>query len=440
MAAIVNMEERRAERQRRVKRPAPGVWRRARFNGITPERVAAVERRAEQGQVEDLADLYAYAMRDPRVREAVETRLLAVAGAELQIDPPLTGGEGFNDGVAQAIHDAFRLSFDFAGSLTHLLHAENVGWASMEHRWVRRSGMWISSPAPIESRDVRFVDRWRVQFRTYEDGRIGTWSVLADEHPNRFICHVPQKFDRPTVSGDLLSVLWTWVYSRWAEIYRQQAMEKHGAPFVLGKVPEGAPDRVINEMYEELESFSHRRYAVVSEQSAIEFVEPTQKVGETFKEAIKDYSTDIATVLLGADLTFEAAGTAGGRALGESLFATKVLPRLHAQAKRLAATLERDWVRPFLATNAHLFGNAIPPTPQLRFRLVNELPDGITPQDIHAGLHVTRNEYRAAKRLPPVLHADGGEEPVTPQPTTSAAVAEGETAAQPRGRQMPLPL
>jgi len=427
---VVELSDARGGQEPVVQPSSPNRWVRQRFKGIKPRTLSTTITHAEDGDIEDWADLANFMLRDPDVRAPYETRSNAIVGAEVEVIAAVGAHDSDQAAqLAQAGADFVAASFDscpdFESVLTGLVHAEGVGWAVGQHRWQRRRGEWHSAPVIIEPREVQFDHDWVPQVRTYDKERThttGRWISTDDFPANTWLIHVPRKLDRPTVAGDLLAVAWQWLFKRWCELFRQEGLEKFASPFMTGVVPPNAPPNVRATMKAALENMSADQIAILEEGSSITLSEAAQRPGDAWSEAIERLARQIVIGLLGSELNTNNAGT-GSRALGESQFATTTLPRLIAIAKRLGTTLSRDWAAPTLRLNAHRFGGQIPPTPTVRFKVVNEEPEKIDSDAIGAGLDATVDEQRSSYGLPPKPDGTGSRRVVPVAKTPPAAEA-----------------
>lgn len=399
-----------------VKPSAPRHSQRKKLAGLTPEGIASIIERAESGDTEDLADVAAKMIRDPHVRATYETRTLAIVGAEIVVEPGRV--ERVQDEpMAEAAAEFFRRELDacddLPGLLSALIHAEGVGWAGAEHFWQRTNGEWHSSPKPLQPRDIRFDSLWHPEVRSYDGGQgAGRWLSTVGENPARWMFHVPQKLDRPTVGGDLVACAWAWIFKQWMILFRQEGLEKYGGPFLKGEVPENAPQAVMDELRTSLESMSADQVGVFKQGSTISFLETAKPGGEVWSDAIDHLNAEITKALLGSTLNTEVGSTGGNRSLGESQANVTILPRLQTMARRLSATLRRDWAEPCLRFNAHKFGGMVPALPSISFQLTQEEKPSVDELAVKASV-VTKDELRISRGLEPLGPTTGGDDIVT---------------------------
>jgi len=425
-------------------------WDRLSVRGLKPDTLVSAIQSAEKGDTEDWADLAQFMARDHFVRAKIEDRILAITGSELVVEPAkVPGRERVAEQAAEFIRRAFSQMEEFESLVAHLIHGgEDIGWAGAFHDLRRLAGEWHTAPKTIEPRDIRFQFDWVPQVRTYDRDPhrvVGRWMDSREQRRDSWIWHIPTKLDRPTVAGDLMAVAWPWQFRRWFEIFESIGLEKNANPFVTGKVPPNAPAEVRDALQSALETLSADQVAVIEDGSSVEFLETARSPGDTWQAAIERKNREITIGLLGSQLNTDNTDT-GSRSLGDSQFSTTILPRLTAIAKRAAATLERDVCTLLLRLNAHLFEGQIPPTPNLRWELVNDEPQKIEPAIVTTGLRLTQNEYRASVGLDALTAEQGGDAFVTPPAPMQmpgqqpAPAAPGVAASSGPFGQMTLPL
>jgi len=448
-ASIHALEAQRTSRDLPVQPVKASKSKAIRLAGLKPDRLATIIRNTEKGRLEDWADVCQFMMRDHMVRAVVATRTLAVSGADPDIsaadDSPLA------DAAAEFCRKEAETSPGWEATISNLVSAEDVGWAASQHVWSRRNGEWHSSPVGVEARDIAFATDWTLIYRTYDEEHRenGVWIPSEDFGPRTLIPHIPAKGMKPTISGDFQAIAWPWLFRKWCELFRQEGLERYANALLIGRVPMNSPDVVRTALKQALENLSADQVAIMEEGTNIEVVEPGQRVGDAWSDAINEWDSRIIQVILGSTLNTEVGDTGGNRALGESQFATTTLPRLNAIAKRVSDTIEEHWFGPLLELNAHRFGGVVPPTPKMSLILVNDEPATVTAPDVAGGLRLTQNEWRASLGLEAISVEEGGEhfvEPPAPVPAFER-VTGGEAAGKPpvpfgrtSPRQLRLPL
>lgn len=440
MPNVVSLAERFPTGRQIMQAPA-NHWSRYRFEGITPDRLSSVIKKAERGDLEEWADLAAYMLRtDPHLRSVYETRMLAVIAAQISIEPRRTSEpkQALAEKAAEYCRDLVDNFRDWESLVSGLAHAEGVGYAAGQHAWSRvlndsGQGEWRSCPTTIAPRDIQFSPSWDLRLRTWDERGGQRWVDESRLPPNTLIKHVPHKLDAPTVSGDLMAVAWPWLFKRWARIFQQTGMERLANGFIVGIVPPNSPPAVRQKLLDNLIELSANQVAVVEDGTRIEIKEAAKDVGRVWEDAIASLNDEITKGLVGSLDIVDA--EAGSYARADVQFGATVMPRLMAISKRIAGTIERDWFGPALKLNSHLWG-AIPPVPTMKFVLEQEEPPMVDQLVVDVGA-VTKDEVRRSKGLPEWGPEKGGDliaKPVAKGPLEGFASASEARAPSPLSR------
>lgn len=428
-------------------------WSARTFSALKPSTLYSILKDCESGKVQDFADLCNYMLRtDPHVRSVYLTRLNSVAGAKWVLEPGVSrpGEEALAEAAVEFCRYHLEKTEDLERTFAQLLNANGLGWAGLELDWYRDRGVWCATPRWIHPREFEFTPEWELQAYDAKSGKF----VKTSEHPGKFIVHLPQQIaDAPNLTGDLMAIAWTWLFKRWAEKFRTTGLERFASPLLYGEVPVNASSAVRTQLLSDLEQLTADSVAVFEAGSQIKVIEAASKAGtgEAWTEAIRHYDEQITIGILGS--LDNVSADSGSYARAESQASTTILPRLLSDAKRLAGTVERDWLRYILKYNMGMFDGRAPPTPKLKFELIKEAETQRDIEEFHiASGVVTGNELRAQLGLEPVpggdsfLQAPKTPEPRADSPTNVQANPDsspgGEATGRPlaRARQMTLPL
>ena len=397
---------------------ALGRWSRRAYGAIEPPTLHAILRDLESGYVEDWVDLCSYMLRtDAHLRSVYSTRIAALVGAPLEVEPSVNGDPVLAAEVASAFADELARVNDLEQLIADLAHGIGIGWAFAEHDWTRRDGRWTSTPLWLHPRETRARTDHSFELRDWRTGpaRSSSGYVSPTDHPGKFIAHSPRNIaDVPTLTGDLIACAWPWLFKRWGEKLNLTALERFAEPLVYGIVaPNAVEDPVRRNVREGLESMSGGTAAVFEQlpggSDPVRMLETSKQTGDAWGSAIDRWDAAITKALLGSTDAVEAEG--GSYARAEVQVSATMLPRLMSDARRLAGTLERDWAAWWCRYNAHLFGGRIPPTPKLTFALIQEEANRSEIFAYHMrGKLVTRDEVRAQLGLEPLGAERGGDE------------------------------
>lgn len=390
---------------RRQKGRDKGTRKRTRFEGMSPEKLSAILRDVEAGNLEPWADFVDHIIRaDSHIASVHRTNLQPIAGARF-----IVTANGENPEAQQAAADCLEeleQHYDTERLFMGMLHAEGVGWAVAENVWTKRGGVWRNNPHIVEPRDVDFTDRWGLIVRSW-DGHTEQWLDVAEE-PDRWIFSLPSAFGQtPNLSGYMHAVAWPFVFKRWTQAFWMLGAERGGNGILIGEISENATATARDALFAALESVSADHSAVVENGTSLRWEQPVPN--DVWEKLARYWDEQISKAILGSTLAVDGGATGGNRALGETQFTTTILPRWQAQAKRLSGVIERGWFKPFLRLNAAKYGGKIPPTPRLKFQLTDEVEKSDDPPPwyllIDSGA-VTVNEVRQLRGLDPLEDGD----------------------------------
>lgn len=411
----------KAQSRARKYKPQPaGRFSRDNLGALEPASLASIIKSAQTGDLERWADLCAYMLRtDPHVRSVLMTRIQAVAGADVDVISARPGdNQVINDDAVEAVREMFSHIDNLEDRLGDLLYGMAMGLAVLEVEWVPDGRDVWPRLHFVHPRDLRFNADWDVLVRTYTNG-VAHWINTAD-HPLCFIVHKPHNFaERPTLTGELMAVAWPWLFKRWIEKDGLNGYGRMANGMMIGRVSPNATPAVRDAMQTGLEDIAANGVAVFEADPAVgtpvELLEMARDPGSAAKALLDHYNGEISKAILGSGLNVEVGSTGGNRALGESQFDTTTLPRLVADAARVAATLRRQLVRPFLRYNVHRFGGSTPDAPDVVLRVVAEDVDTVVIDQLIVGAGaVTVDELRKSRGLEPLGADRGGDRLITP--------------------------
>lgn len=363
---------------------------------------------------------------DADVRASYETRLAAVSGSRVTVQPGTPTGDPTRDSYAAA---AARLverqlsDLDVAQAAHESLDGIGKGFAAHQIDWQWRDETWVAAGLEwIHQRRFKWSRDWRLLLVDDGDGYDATGEPLADD---LWVVHSPKTIaGYPGVVGVLRSVCWPYLLKRWGQQFWVQGAETFAWPFLFAKVPRNAPAEVRARALEGLEQLSADHRAVIEDPSAFELVETTVKDGGTWRDLHAAMQTQIVIAILGMS-DAQQASRVGAYAAVETRAGMTVDARIAMDERALAATWRAQLVERIVRLNAHRFGGVIPPVPHVRWSVAStrrEIPPHLMPV-------VRVNELRASLDLPPVAGGDR----LVGESLTSERVVEPAGAFQGRG-------
>ncbi len=314
--------------------------------GLTPDRMARVLRAAAEG------DAYDYLVLAEEMEEAdlhyasvLSTRKRAVAGIEPVVEA------ASDDARDVEIADAVRAVVqgpDFPGLVTDLLDSLGKGYAVCEIVWEKSSNAW--TPCRFPWRDPRFFVFDRVagqELRLLDEDASFEGRPLP---PFKFLAHIPKiKSGLPIRSGLARLAAVAWMCKSYTLADWMAFAEVFGMPLRLGRYGPNASKRDINVLKTAVANLGSDAAAVLPDSMRIEFIEAAKAAGgpELFARLAEWLDRQISKGVLGQTMTAD-----DGSSQAQANVHDEVRMDIRADdARQVAATLNRDLVRPFVDLN-----------------------------------------------------------------------------------------
>jgi phage gp29-like protein len=372
-----------------------------RLANLGPERLTAILNRAEEGYLDDWADLCDRMVEvDATIRASYETRLAAIAGARWYVEAGTPTGDRKRDAqsaaavafVQRAIQGIPGLEVAIQESLDGVgkgLAAHEIEWAWDGTAMLPKALHWV------HARRFRW-DRDTWTLRLVDDGSLT--SAFGEElQPDGWIVHAPKTVaGYPTRIGALRAVAWPYLFRRWCVQFWVQGAESFAWPFLWAEVPRGATDDVRAVAKAGLEVLSTEHRGVAEEGTAFRLLETTVKDGGTWDGLFRALGGEIGKALLGMTDLNEPSRI-GAYAAVEIRRGTTVDARIAMDERAISTTWTQQLIEPLLRFNAHLFGGAMPPVPRIHWSVAaqrREIPQHLLP-------FATEDEIRASIDLDP---------------------------------------
>ncbi len=386
--------------------------------GITPARMAQLLRSAEEGDPIAYLEL-AEEMeeKDLHYLSVMGTRKRAVAQIPRRVEPADDSPEAKKDAeLVEKWLDRDMLETE----LFDILDAIGKGYSATEIIWETKRTPW--QPKALKWRDPRWFEFDRIDGETLR--LRGDGGLPLDLEPFKFIVHLhPAKSGIPMRGGLARAVAWGWMFKNYAIKDWVAFLEMYGQPIRTGRFDPGASEADIRKLMRAVAAIGSDAAAVFPRTMDIEFID--SKAGtapnELWRSMAEYIDEQVSKVVLGQTSSSDA--KAGGLGSGQANLHGDVRDDLaRADAKLLAATLNRDLVIPLVSLN-HGARDAYP-------RIVIEQPDAVDVQaQIEAaeklaamGVEIDAEEMREMAGLPAPKSPDamrlkprGAQAPETPQ-------------------------
>lgn len=324
-------------------------------DGLNPLRLAQILRAADAGDPQryfELAELIEE--RDPHYVGVLGTRKRSVAQVEVTV---VAAGESAAEVVmADMVRDWLDRD-ELEDEKFDILDAIGKGDSFTEIVWDTSEGQW--RPARLEWRDPRWFTYRREDGRTPllrggsgGDGVVAGagWSLGTELEPFKFIRHtVKAKSGLPVRSGLARIACWGWMFKAFTQRDWAIFTQTYGQPVRLGKFQSGASAEDRATLYRAVANIAGDMAAIIPAGMEIEFVE-AKNVGpgsELYEKRADWLDRQTSKAVLGQTGTTDA--KAGGLGDGGNKVHERVAGDIErADCKGLAATLNRDLVRPWV--------------------------------------------------------------------------------------------
>jgi phage gp29-like protein len=351
--------------------------------GLTPLRLTQILQQAEFG------DPYLYLELAEEMEEkdlhylaVLGTRKNAVSQLDLVVRAASSSAEDQRAAamVREMIIDG-PLQLD--STLFDILDAVGKGFSATEIMWDRSGREWF--PAELKWRDPRwFVFDWisgeQMLVRTLKgegepipvttgttprhfggeqgltprswQSTMGFQPMTAPLAPFKFIVHFAKaKAGLPVRGGLARAAGWSYLFKNYVLKDWVTFTEVFGQPLRVGKYHPGASEQDKQALLQAVSNIGTDSAAIIPESMLIEFTEAHQTSSAELYQRFCEYlDAQVSKAVLGQTLTTEMPRSGGSRAAAQVHDAVR-RDILNADARRLAATLNRDLIRPIVDLN-----------------------------------------------------------------------------------------
>jgi phage gp29-like protein len=303
-------------------------------SALTPEKLGTIFRLADEGDPEQMYEMFSAVEEDPHVHSVLSKRRSSVRSRRLQIVPSIADGADGNDRAVESADLCNRLIFgeDQAGqqgienlreALYDLTDAIGRGFSLLQI-------CWQSDGATIRPRELR---HWPQRFTVVGDpydfyDRVSSdrihiqTSVNSTEgeplHPNGWILHKHKVRSQPLPRSALLRVVaWWYLFKKFSVGDWAIFVERYGLPIRLGRYTRAMNDEELTVLKEAVIDLGKDSGVTLPKEAEIEFVE-TKFSGTQLPQAdLCNYCDEqISKAILGQTMTTDAPEK-GARSLGE---------------------------------------------------------------------------------------------------------------------------
>jgi phage gp29-like protein len=350
--------------------------------GLTPDKLAGILRQAEFGDpflylelAEEMEE------KDLHYLAVIQTRKEAVAQLDLIVRAASSDAEDRR--AADLVRDTLTAALQIESALFDMLDAIGKGFSATEIMWDTSGREWF--PRRLVWRDPRwFLFDWisgeELLVRTLSTegqsipvegeprprpahfagpglyaslrGGVGIQPLTAPLAPYKFITHIAKaKAGLPIRGGLARAAGWSYLFKNYVLKDWVTFTEIFGQPLRVGKYGPGATEQDKQTLLQAVANIGTDAAAIIPEAMVIEFTEARQSGSADLYERFCGYlDAQVSKAVLGQTLTTEMSAAGGSRAAAEVHDAVR-RDILASDARRIAATLNRDLVRPIVDLN-----------------------------------------------------------------------------------------
>lgn len=339
------------ERRTLAAAPLSDAWREYVAAGMTPERLAAVFREADQGDVRRQAELFEQILeKDAHLLGETGKRENAILDVEFQITPATDSAR--DKKVAEFVTTYLEEQSDWPDVMVAMQEAVGRGFSSMEIMWDVSTGQAVpSSFESLESKRFLFQDESGVLAKTprlITDANpmgeiIPAWKVLMHRYGG--------KSGSPTKSGIYRVCAWMFLFKNYSIKDWVVFCEVYGMPLRLGKYSAGATEDDKSALIQAISTLGSDAAGIISKSTEIEFVETAKGSvsADLYKMLAQFCNAEMSKAMLGQTLSAEV-GDKGSYAASKTHNEVR-LDLVRADARALAATVRQQIIRALVGFN-----------------------------------------------------------------------------------------
>lgn len=382
--------------------------------------------RSAKGDMADLVDLCEFALDDDLMISLYNTRLDRVVQADWVIAPSKYGDRILARMAADFVNECVSRIENWDEALRNQMHMLAAGYACSQNEWAHDEARGINYVRNLEfvhAHRFRYDEQWHLRLYDYGQRR-GAGSIYGEAlDPRLWTIHQYQaKAGYRGVGGLMRSCLVRWMFRRWADKWRVEGIERHGAPFVYAEVPAGTPQSVREEILAQLGSMVASHVAVVEAggKLVIEASAQAARSHEGLKDFMQYTDESLTRAWLGAS-DFTGTGAHGSQAAVNARVSLAADPRMVSDGISLSRGFSATLFKQLIMMNPHKWAGYDArdvPVPYMRLRTADdEIKRDYTDlaaEEQAAGAKAAQPQAGAAAAMP--NNSDG------PQPAGGAGV------------------
>lgn len=339
------------ERRPLAAAPISDAWREYVASGLTPQRLAAIFREADQGDMRRQAELFEQIEeKDGHLCGERSKRMNAILDVEFQVSPATEDKRDVR--VAEFVEEFLSNFTGWADVQVAMQDGVGKGFAGLEMHWDVSSGQAV--PGEFE-----FVEQKRFLFQDGSGLLNRTPRLLTDDDPlgvdipawKMLLHRYGGLSGNATRSGLYRVCAWMYLFKNYAIKDWSIFCETYGMPLRLGKYSPGATEDDKDALIQAISTLGSDAAGIISKSTEIEFVSAVKGTanGDLYKVLGSFCNAEMSKAMLGQTLTAEVGETGSYAASQTHNEVRKDL--LLADARAMAATVRSQLLRPLVGFN-----------------------------------------------------------------------------------------
>lgn len=332
--------------------------------GLTPERLAAILKEADQGDIYRQSELFEeMEEKDGHLASVLQTRKLAVGGLSWEILPASDDDRARE--YAEYIEGALRSFDDWDGMILDLMDSVGKGQSLSTLTWSMDDGQALIVDSQwIHPKNLTFIGK---QGKRLNAPRLLTKTEPVygeDLVPFQYIYHQYKgRSGHPSRQGLLRVCAWMYLFKNYDLKDWVAFAEVFGMPLRVGRFDPNTSEPDKETLYQAVVNLGSDAAAIISKSTDIEIIKTEAKGSADFYQKLADYcdKQNSKAVLGQTATTDETPGRLGG---GQEKDAVRQ-DLLEADAKAMQKILRKDIFRPIIGFNKGW--DQIDLTPYLKF-------------------------------------------------------------------------
>lgn len=340
------------ERRPLAATPVLDTWRDYVSAGLTPQKLSALLKEADAGDVRRQAELFdQMEEKDAHLLGESSKRRNAILDVPFEVRPA-TEKDPRDAKVAEFVDEALGGMTDWEDVLVALQDGVGKGFSALEINWDVSGGQAV--PAGLE-----FIEQKRFLFMDRSGYFLRTPKLLTDDEPMgieipawKVMLHrYGGKSGHPARSGIYRVCTWMYLFKNYALKDWVAFLEVFGMPLRLGKYDAGASKDDKDALVTAIQSLGSDAAGIISKSTEIEFIEAVKgRMGDNPFQALAEFcSKEMSKALLGQTLTADV-GKTGSYAASKTHNEVR-LDLAKADTKAVSATVRYQLIRPMVGFN-----------------------------------------------------------------------------------------